>query len=179
MQFTLRIKKSSAWKFETSATGGLGIGLAAASGGLIRLADPSGKLVDFHYGSIGAGVSFGGKLPKIPKLPKIDLKGKTLTGSTVDFDSKGLVYVTEACDADELTMDDLRGPCITVDGGAGVVAGVAGTIFCLGVSPLLLAMGTPALALAIASSKAVLLVAGVNVGAQLGGGVSAGLGYFR
>jgi hypothetical protein len=178
VQFTLNVKESK-WTFKTSATGGVGIGFAAASGGLIRLRDPSGNLVDFHYGSFGAGLSWGGKLPKIPKLPKINLKGKTATGSTVDFDSIGLIYMTGASGADELTIDDFRGPCITLEAGGGLVAGIGGTIFCLGVNPLLLAMGTQAVGLAISSTKAIVLVGGVNIGAQIGGGVSAGLGYFR
>ena len=37
MVITLPVKKLSKWQFDTSATGGLGIGLFSASGGLVQL----------------------------------------------------------------------------------------------------------------------------------------------
>lgn len=182
MRFTITIKKESKWIFDTSATGGVGVGLVTGSGGLIQLKNPAGMPVKFHYGGAGVGLSAGGKLPKIPKVPKIDLKGKSGSGSTTDFTSNGAVYITEAFEGDELDTDDFRGPCIFLDGGAGLIVGYSGTAFLVGIDPIKLALAVAnpvAIQLAYASAKAVVCVRGWNTGAQAGGGVSINMGYFR
>jgi hypothetical protein len=62
------VKKLSAWEYETSASGGIGIGLVAAEGGAIWLYDPKRLRQRFRYGGVGAGLSWGIKIPRVPKI---------------------------------------------------------------------------------------------------------------
>jgi hypothetical protein len=184
MVITLPVKKLSKWQFDTSATGGLGIGLFSASGGLVQLKTKARDLVaTYHYGGAGAGWSWGGKLPKIPKLPKIDLKGKSAAGSSTTFDSYGEVFVMQGCKKDELSAHDLSGPCMFVDAGAGLIGGFSGTVLLAGISTLRLIafvaspMDPMAFADLMYSAQGVILMGGWNVGAQAGFGASVSLGY--
>ena len=189
MVFNLPVKKESKWKFKTNATGGVGLGIVTGSGGLIELTTlDDGYVAFYHFGGLGVGYSLGGKLPKIPKLPKIDLKEKSGAGSSTDFTSTGTVYVMEACKTDDLTADDFQDPCIFIDAGAGVIAGYSGTAMLAGISPMTLikagliagAMFNPmAVAEVMNDAKALILMRGWNVGLQIGGGVSASLGYLH
>ncbi len=129
----LRIRKTSAWKFQTSATGGLGVGFFVASGGGIALIDPKSKGEDhptwLHYAGAGVGASVG--LRKIPKVgPAIDTRGLSEKGSgnlaPASFWNHGIVYVMNGCSGDDLELTDFKGPCCFVDVGAGLVAGYAG-----------------------------------------------------
>lgn len=175
MRYNFIVKKVSSWAYETSAGGAVGVGVATAAGGMVRLKDPSGKLIDFHYGSFSAGWSTPGiRLPHTP--PKLNLTVPTITASTTDFDAKGIILVGAACRTEELTADDFRGPCITVDAGS---PGVGGTAFLMGANPIHLTQGLTGLPQLIASSKAIFLTAGVNLGLQEGFGISGGVGYFR
>jgi hypothetical protein len=61
----LGIKKESAWTFETSASGGLGVAIFAAEGGALYLRDPAKKSVVLHFGAAGAGLSC-----PVPKLDR-------------------------------------------------------------------------------------------------------------
>jgi hypothetical protein len=51
------IKKESAWTFETSATGGVGVEFVAVEGGAIYLRDPRNNRVTLRFGAVGAGLS--------------------------------------------------------------------------------------------------------------------------
>lgn len=55
----------SEWSFDTSASVSLSIGAAAASGGLISLKDPYGRIRNLHYGGLGGGFSIGARLTEI------------------------------------------------------------------------------------------------------------------
>jgi hypothetical protein len=190
MMIRPKIKKLSKWTFNTSATGGVGVGYLAGSGGLIQLLAPDKKrLVNFHYAGGGGGISRGGSLPKIGKLPPLNLKGKSASGSTTDFHSFGDIYIMEGFNKEELDETDFRGPCIFVDAGASIViAGWSGTVLFVGIPPttllLLLAAGPAPAALtfnlALASAKAVIMVHGQNAGLQLPSiGVSLNMGYLK
>jgi hypothetical protein len=180
-----KIKKSSKWTFNTSATGGIGLGCFAGSGGLIQLQTPDKqRLVSYHYAGAGVGFSRGGRLSKLGKIPPIDLKGRSGTGSTTDFPSYGTIYMMEACDKEELAEDDFKGACTFIDGGAGlIIAGWSGTALLVGIPPLLLSAGVAvpmSMPIAMGSAKALILMTGLNAGAQLpGGGISINLGYLR
>jgi hypothetical protein len=184
MNITMPVKKVSKWEFDTSATGGGGIGLFAASGGMIQLkAEDMSLRAQFHYGGAGIGGSLGGKIPKIGKLPKIDLKDRSGTGSTTDFNSYGDVLVMAGCNKDELAATDFSGPCMYVDGGAGLIVGYGGTAILTGLSVLkILALGgieTNPMAMIdlIYSAKGLIFMNGWNAGVQAGGGISINLGY--
>ncbi len=184
----LFIKKESAWKFNTSSTAGIGVEFVVAEGGSIFLKDPSGNDAVFRYGGAGAGLSFGFKLPK---FGKIDFKflGKTVGGAIAPaaFPNTGILYVLDSFKGDELTRSDITGVCIFAEAGLGFFAGVSGTVMLLGMDPILLAAAVaasgvnPALGAYVddrllQSSKAVLLMAGLNVGLIAGGGAAALLG---
>jgi hypothetical protein len=82
-----------------------------------------------------------------------------------------------------LTKDDIQGLCMYTEIGGGLIAGASGTAMFVGLNPVYLAlMAAPgaqffAQQLFINSSKGLITMAGVNVGIQAGGGVSACLGY--
>ena len=192
MPYMLSAKKESKWDFKTNATGGIGAGLAVASGGLIVLTTPNNLLASFHYGGIGVGLSIGGKLPKIPKLPKIDLKGRSGSGSTTNFDSHGAVYIMEGCKKDELDATDFEDPCVYLDAGAGAIVGYSGTAMLAGISSMALlkaglagglipgALVDPiVLADVLSTAQALILMRGWNAGLQMGGGVSISIGYLH
>ncbi|UOD30066.1 hypothetical protein INH39_32770 [Massilia violaceinigra] len=178
MRYNFIAKRESSWTYETSAGGAVGVGVATVAGGMIQLKDPSGKSIKFHYGSFGAGLSTPGlKLPHTP--PKLNLMMPTIAGSQTYYLAKGIIFVGEGCKADELTADDFRGPCLTVDVGAGLGFGAGGTAFLMGANPMFLTLGVPGLPHLIASSSAVLITGGVNAGMQAGAGISGGVGYVR
>jgi len=188
MSYILNVKKESKWDFKTNAAGGVGAGLVVGSGGLIVLTTPDNTLASFYYGGIGVGLSIGGKTPKLPKLPKIDLKGRSGTGSTTDFTSHGAVYIMEGCKKDELDPTDFEDPCVYLDVGAGVIAGYSGTAMLAGISPIALLKagvtgnGVPdvwAIADAMSTAQALILMRGWNGGLQIGGGASVSIGYLH
>ncbi|NHZ36739.1 hypothetical protein [Massilia rubra] len=167
---------------ETSATGGVGLGFFAASGGLVRLKDPSGKLVDLHYGAVGLGLSQGFKSPKLPKLPEfpqLNVQSKSGALSTTDFPAFGNVFVTKAHTNDDLTLDDIKGNCIICEIGAGYIAGYSATAILVGINPAYLGFGQVGPVLAAASAKGIIIMHGVNAGLQIGYGVTASLAYLR
>jgi len=184
----LNVKKESKWSFNTSATGGAGVGFVVGSGGLIRLNTPDKSIASFHYGGIGVGLSIGGKTPKLPKLPRIDLKGKSGAGSSTEFNSYGYVFLMEGCKKDELAPTDFEDPCVYLDVGAGVIAGYSGTAMLAGISPIALlkagltGSGVPdiwAIADAMSTAQALILMHGWNGGLQIGGGASVSIGYLH
>lgn len=182
MGLDLLVKRESSWKYSTSASAGVGLGLFAASGGLLRLANPSGDLVDFHYASVGGGLSKGFKTPKFskfPKIPQINLQNKSGAIASTSFDAQGIIFVTHLCGSDELTVDDIRGPCFLLEIGVGVLAGYSGSAFLVGVNPSLLAMGPVGMPLAMASAKGLICTKGWNAGLQIGGGVTSGVGFIK
>ncbi|PYB29515.1 hypothetical protein C0052_19265, partial [Pseudomonas aeruginosa] len=89
----------------------------------------------------------------------------------------------------DLSRGDFTGPCMYVELGAGVIAGGSGTAILFGLDPKLLAavalasaspltaaLGASMSRQLLQSSRGALLMAGVNVGAQFGGGAAAYLG---
>ena len=192
MSTILGIKKVSDWTFKTNATGGVGIGFFSGSGGLIELTSPQNTTAFFHYGGLGVGLSAGGRLPKIPKLPRIDLKGKSGNGSITDFTSYGDVYIMEGCKKDELAPEDFQAPCVYIDAGAGLIAGYSGTAMLAGVSYLsLLKAGLAtgmvpgtvydpwAVSDVMSSAQVLILMRGWNAAIQAGAGISISIGYLH
>lgn len=135
------IKKPSAWVFDTSASGGVGLGYAMAEGGAIFLKDPKGKAVTFYYGAPGVGLSAGFKLPKIGKLnldtvTKIGNKSPSGMFAPAAAPNKGQMFVLTGLPGDELTADDIRGLCIFCEAGGGSIACVSATVMLVGVNPV-------------------------------------------
>lgn len=174
----------SDWTFDTSAGGGIGIGIFAMSGGLVRLKDPAGNPQSFYYAGIGGGLSEGLKIPKLPKItmPKIGGKGVGGAMSTTDFPSYGVVYRKSVFAGQELTRGDIQGATIYFEGGAGLIAGISGSIMFFGMNRAIFAgMTTIVLAPVVgpalfASSTGVVIFGGANVGYQAGGGIAGLIG---
>ncbi len=168
------IKKESAWKFVTSASGGIGVSLLAAEGGAIYFNDPLGAAQTFHYGAVGAGLSWGFK---IPRLPKLQIRGKSV-GAVVAppaFPCGGVLYITDGFHGDELSKSDIQGPCMFVEVGGGLAVGGYGGAMLIGLSTpaVLAAIATPLMASMIwpsvmATAKGALMFAGLNAGLQAG-----------
>ncbi len=103
--------------------------------------------------------------------------------------STGTVLVADGLVGRDLSRGDFTGPCMYVELGAGVIAGGSGTAILFGLDPKLLAavalasaspltaaLGASMSRQLLQSSRGALLMAGVNVGAQFGGGAAAYLG---
>ena len=106
----LMIKHESAWKFQTSSSGGIGVEFVAAEGGSIILKDPSGAVVSFPYGGAGAGLTAGFKLPKIGKIA-LNVKGKSVGGVIAPsfFPNAGGLYVLDSFEGDDFKRSDITG----------------------------------------------------------------------
>ena len=178
----LSIRKTSAWTFNTSGTGGLGLGYFAASGGEVVLNPPTGAPKGFYYAAAGVGLSVG--LKKIPKIGKIDTRGLSERGAAVvapkSFWNHGVVYIMDGFAGDELGVEDFRGVCCAIDLGAGVLVGYAGSALLINVNPLALVSATnPVMSLIgpSLSPKAMVLSRGWNAGLQASAGISGAVGY--
>ena len=175
------IRGQSAWKFVTSATGGLGLEFVAASGGAIYLEDPAGQAQTLHYGGLGVGLSDSFKLPKIGKI-KFAVKGRGVAVGVAPavFPNRGWLFITDAFKGKELSRSDLRGATVFVEVGAGLIVGAGGTAMLLGISPtaLLSAQAVPALLpFVLESAPAVLVAGGLTAGLQAGYGGAVFGGY--
>jgi hypothetical protein len=176
----ITIKKLSRWEFITWASGGVGVGLVAASGGKVVLKSPQGTEVDFYYGGIGAGLGAGFKLPKLGRVTIPKLKGTATVGPT-PFPSTGSVAITTDFEGDELTESNIRGLCCFAEAGGGLIGGGSGTAMLLNLDPKRLPLLiSPVFAqYFFDSADAVLLMAGLNVGLQAGGGIAGLIGYLH
>jgi hypothetical protein len=179
------IKKESAWTFETSATGGVGVEFVAVEGGAIYLRDPKNKPVTLHFGAAGAGISWGIKLPKIGKVNLPKVRGKTVGGvvAPAAFPNVGKLYILDTFRGAELTRRDITGACAFVEVYAGGVAGGSASAILFGMNPLWLAgiaLGPLAVTVTetklLASATGLLLTAGLNVGVVAGAGIGGFLG---
>ena len=175
----------SRWRYETGATGGIGIEFVALSGGAIYLDDPTGKVERFFFGGLGAGLSFGFK---IPKLPKLQLRGRSLAGagSTKDFPSRGRVWKRSRFNSRELTKADIQGAVVFVEGAIGLGVGASGDAMLFGINPVLLALAisNPMLQSilmpqALSTATGAMAFLGLNAGPQAGGGIAGLVGYMR
>lgn len=182
----------SKWLYQTASGGGLTVALVAGSGGSIILRSPQGKDVSYRYGGLGVGAGFGARLPRFDKV-NIQVKGKSVggAGAAEAFPSTGKVFVSDALRSSDLTEDDITGPCMYTEVGAGLVVGGSATALLFGLDPKLLAMAvalnsSPVTSI-IASSrvneqlmrsaKGALVMAGMNAGVQAGGGAAIYMGY--
>jgi hypothetical protein len=189
-------KKESGWTFWTSCSGGVGIKYFVAEGGFIELKDPQKKIHRFYYGAAGGGYSSRIKLPfkiKVPdsllkNLDKIFGKKVTRAGAPFFFESRGLVYILDTFKGDELSVSDINGACLFIEGGLGRVIGGSAYAMLLGMDPklaaLYLAAASSPATLPIASfiatkmmltASSILLMAGVNL--SYGEGIGVYLGY--
>jgi hypothetical protein len=182
------IKKESAWKFETSGTGGVGIEFVAIEGGVIYLRNPSKNVETFHFGAVGAGLAWGLKLPKIGKIG-LNVKGKNV-GAVVAptfFPNTGKLYILDTFNGDELSRKDITGACAFVEVYGGLIVGGSAAAIVFGMNPLYLAgqLTTPFVGPAgpvvsdyylFKSATGLLLTAGLNVGIVGGAGIGGFLG---
>lgn len=182
----------SRWQYQTASGGGLTVALVAGSGGSIILRSPEGKDVSYRYGGVGVGAGFGARLPRFGKV-NIQIKGKSVgaAGAAEAFPSFGKVFVSDALVSRDLTEDDITGPCIYTEVGGGLVVGGSATALLFGLDPKLLALSvalnaSPAASIIAAgtvnrqllqSAKGAVVMAGMNAGAQAGGGAAIYMGY--
>ena len=184
LQLSLR---KSWWNYSTSATGGATIGFMAGSGGAITLISPYQV---FHtYSFAGAGLGFGamGRLPRFGKV-NLNIRGRSVggAGAAESFPSYGSVFASGNIVKRDLSPADFRGPCLYVEAGVGLAAGISGNALLFGLDPLRLAALLPmtasplsanlAIQLLIESANGAILMIGTNVGAQFGGGAAAYIG---
>ncbi len=180
----------SRWRYVTASGGGMTVAFLAGSGGSITLLSPEGENVSFRYGGVGGGIGLGMRLPRFGKV-NLNVKGKSVggAGALEALPSTGTVLVADGLVGCDLSRGDFTGPCMYVELGAGVIAGGSGTAILFGLDPKLLAavalasaspltaaLGASMSRQLLQSSRGALLMAGVNVGAQFGGGAAAYLG---
>ena len=178
--------RPSSWSYKTAANGGVGVAFVVASGGNIELYDPTGRVVNFWYGGLGAGWSFGFKIPKV-KLPTLKVRGLPVgaAGALKAFPSGGAIFMTDSFQQKELTHSDIQGAIVFIDGGIGALLGVGGTAILFGINPALLALALASptmpflLQSALSSAKGVLVMGGVAVSVQAGGGIGGLVGYLH
>lgn len=181
----------SRWQYQTASGGGLTVVMVAGSGGSIILRSPQGEDVSYRYGGVGVGAGFGARLPRFGKV-NIQIKGKSVGGAAAAeaFPSTGKVFVSDALVERDLTSDDITGPCMYTEVGAGLVVGGSATALLFGLDPKLLALSvalsaSPATMMAasivnrqlVQSAKGALVMAGMNAGVQAGGGAAVYMGY--
>jgi len=178
------VKAESKWTFRTSSTGGLGVEFVAVEGGAIYLKDPAGAPQTFYYGSAGAGVAWGVKLPKLGKL-ELRVRGKSVGGVIAPsaFPNHGALYIMDSFKGSELSRSDITGACIFVEFYGGLILGYSGTAMLLGVNPVWLAalaamplLSGPELIGLVHSARGLLLMRGFNAGVIGGGGAGAFVG---
>ena len=177
------ITGQSAWTFDTSATGGIGIEFVAVQGGAIYLKDTKGTPVRLRMLAAGVGLTYGFKIPKLGKLPVPKIGGKSVGAAVAPkfFPNAGKIWKTAACAGSDLTHGDFCGPVVFIEGGGSLVA-VAGAVdvMLMGFDKLDFAeamagasvpiVGSLLTDRALSSVKAVLLCGGISAtfGAQLG-----------
>lgn len=182
----LNLRKSR-WLYKSSATGGATIGFVAGSGGTITLTSPYQVFHTYSFAGAGFGFGAGARLPRFGKV-NLNIKGRSIggAGATESFLSYGLVFASDNIIKRDLSPADFRGPCLYVEAGFGVAAGISGSALLFGLDPLRLAALIPmaasplsanlAIQLLIESANGAILMAGANVGAQLGAGTAAYIG---
>lgn len=179
--------RTSKWIYNNAATGGIGTGLLAASGGTINFTDPDNKNQDFAYAGFGIGI-FSIDIPKV-KIPDIPILNRAITGTGAakSFDGGGLLYMTQSFHGHELSKSDLQGATVYLDAGTGILAGYGASAMLLGINTTFLApwlvnpgLGANLAANAMKQAPAVLLLYGQSEGLIASiGGLNAMLGYLR
>ncbi|KGF62899.1 MULTISPECIES: hypothetical protein [Pseudomonas] len=189
MQIPLPVSVSD-WRYKTASGGGLTLVFAAAAGGALTLIDPKGNDQQFRYGSVGAGLGIGARLPRFGKV-NLSVRGKSVgaAGASEDFPAFGQVLVADSIAERGLVREDFTGACVFIEGGVGLVGGASGSAMLFGLDPKLLAMAAATLSplgslflphdsasRLLRSAKGVIVSAGLNVGLQAGAGATISLG---
>ena len=169
----------------------VGEGLVFAEQGrglLIRKRINTGQAVEVLHADDDAA---DGRLPRFGKV-NIQVKGQSGSGAGAAeaFPSTGKVFVSDALRSRDLTEDDITGPCFYTEVGGGLVVGGSATALLFGLDPKLLALAVflgsnPATMMAsikvneqlLRSAKGAVVMAGMNVGPQAGGGIATYMGY--
>ncbi len=82
--------QKSQWTYNTGATGAAGLAVIAASGGALYLDDPRAKTHRLIFGGLGAGISLGFRIPRMP-TPKVRGNALAGAGSITDLPSTGRI----------------------------------------------------------------------------------------
>lgn len=120
----MHARKTSAWTFDTSGTFGLTAGLVAGGAGSVSLKDPQGNGESLHYVGIGAGIGVGVDTPG-------NIGGSIAPGS---YPNLGTIMILDGFHGDELSLNDMRGPCAIMGVQASFFVGGTGTAMFLGMS---------------------------------------------
>ena len=128
--FTARKQKSD-WTFQTSSGASASVPVykfvsAAGSRGTLVFTSPHGAIVEFQYASLGAGAGIG--LKRMPKwMPSV-------SWSTEDFSSAGIIYPSSTFSGSELSIQDITGFTLIDELSFGLVNGLSGAVMLLGIS---------------------------------------------
>jgi outer membrane protein OmpA-like peptidoglycan-associated protein len=115
-----RIRKPSAWTFDTSEGQSGGYGVFTGTHGNLYLISPEGEHYSFEYRAVGGSFSQGSPF--------------NLTESTTSSWSAGSIFVLESCPGFDLKVNDFEGTCICVNFTAGAGLGISGDYMLLGSS---------------------------------------------
>lgn len=174
----------------TGNGGSATVAVFAGGGGTVTLQRPDGGNQVLRYGGLGVGLGFGARLPRFGKID-LKVRGQSVggAGAVEALPSTGIVFAAESIGARDLSREDFNGACLYVEGGLGVVAGGSGTAMLFGLNAaelalLFAAMSSPAGQViaygmsqrVLKTAKGAIFFAGVNVGAQAGGGAAGFVG---
>jgi outer membrane protein OmpA-like peptidoglycan-associated protein len=194
----VRVRDTSKWTYDTSESRGASVAIVAAETGKLILKTPAGQRFAFDFAAVGAGASFGFKLPGIGKLQNGGVSVSANYSSQANT-SGGIVYTLDSFHGKELEPRDFTGFCLLIEIGAGFVAGVNGAAMICHLTPRDLIEGIPQEflidtavgqfgadvlnkagitdKLGIQNATAVILMYGLNQGLQAFAGGTAYLGY--
>ena len=124
----------SKWTFDTSSGFSALIDVVAVETGTFILDRPDGRAVSFNYNGGGLGVGDRFRNVPHPAIPLGGGKSASGLGSSEQNDSRGVVWKTRDFQRPELELDDFIGPCLFIEGGLSMFAGVTGSVMALGVN---------------------------------------------
>lgn len=173
------LKISTAWEYKSAGSTSMSVGMAGISGGQIVLEESSTKIHhSFNYGGYGPAIGWGFKIPRLGKIEIPTPRGPVNATDSHPYPSNGVVFAKENLPGGDLTLSDIKGLCLFIEAGGGVIRGGSATALCIGLDPWLLPITTTivfnpiAISILINSMKGVIYMAGRNEGIQ--GGVSGG-----
>ncbi|MDR5838560.1 hypothetical protein [Caballeronia sp. LZ034LL] len=176
--------RKSTWRYETGALQSMSIGPFSAVRGVVVLSSPDGR--KHKYNEVSFGFNVGKRIPVKFQLPDIPLphaafkgNGVTGSGSTIDFDGGGVVFMTPTFQGDELSTDDFSGAANSIEGGGGLLVAYGYTFLFTGMpqAVLLAGLSNPAfLGIALRTAKGLIIIRGISEGLIDGLGVTSSFG---
>lgn len=162
--------RKSTWRYETGASQTMSFGPLSAGRGMIVLSAPDGR--KHRYNEASFGFNLGKRVPTKFQLPDIPLphaisKGIVVagSGSTIDFDGGGAVFMTPTFHGDELSKDDFAGAANAIEGSGGLLVAYGYSFLFSGMPQAVLLAGltNPAfIGIALRSAKCLIIIRGIS-----------------